>query len=74
MPIYTFECKECGTIKEVLQSFNASSPLCEKCNAKKVMVRLMSVTGKPKFEGSGFYETDYKQKNTESKGGEKWLM
>ena len=53
----------CGEIKEVLQNFNMSNPFCDNSNNKEKMDRLISATGRPKFAGSGFYETDYKKKN-----------
>ena len=43
MPLYDFTCK-CGNTTEVMQSFDAESPACEKCG--KPMKRL-SVPTKP---------------------------
>ena len=67
MPFYTFKCPECGIKKEVLQGMDDNAPTCDKCT-KMVprhiveMKRLWKPTGKPKFKGDGFYETDYKDK------------
>ena len=67
MPFYTFKCPSCKNEKDILQSMNAELPSCDKCT-KMVprqiveMERVFKSTGKPKFKGSGFYETDYKDK------------
>ena len=67
MPFYTFKCPECGSEKELLQKMNESSPTCDKCT-KMVprhiveMKRIFKANAKPQFKGSGFYETDYKDK------------
>ena len=68
MPFYTFKCPLCDDEKEVLQSMNAAKPVCEKCakaSCSKTLIEMERVfgnTGKPQFKGSGFYETDYKDK------------
>ena len=68
MPFYTFKCPLCDDEKEVLQSMNAAKPICEGCakaSCSKTLVEMERVfgdTGKPQFKGSGFYETDYKDK------------
>ena len=47
---------------------NSAKPICEKCakaSCSKTLVEMERVfgnTGKPQFKGSGFYETDYKDK------------
>ena len=62
MPVYTFECEKCKKKMDKIQKFDESNPVCN-CIEKGVsMNRLMPMIGKPKFNGSGFYETDYKQK------------
>ena len=67
MPFYTFKCPSCKKEKEVLQGMNESTPTCNKCS-KMVprhivdMKRVFTSVGKPQFKGSGFYETDYKEK------------
>ena len=68
MPIYTYKCPSCSQTEEVLQSMREDSPVCIRCvNAScgvhlPTMERVFADTGKPQFKGSGFYETDYKQK------------
>jgi putative FmdB family regulatory protein len=69
MPFYTFKCPLCDDEKEVLQSMNSAKPVCEQCakaSCSKTLVEMERVfrnTGKPQFKGSGFYETDYKDKS-----------
>ena len=70
MPFYTFKCPSCSKEEEVLQSMNAANPVCERCVGASCgthtpeMKRVFKSTGKPKFKGSGFYETDYKKKGS----------
>ena len=62
MPIFDYKCLKCNTIeRDVLVSINKvnESRYCKKCNNK--MVKLPSAA-KAKFKGSGFYQTDYKEK------------
>lgn len=59
MPIYEYECKNCGIIEEIGKF---ADPLHKKCpNCKEEMKRIISSTGRPQFKGDGFYETDYKK-------------
>jgi len=65
MPFYTFKCPSCNKEEELLQGMNDELPLCEKCDLENHIVEMKRVfksVGKPKFKGSGFYETDYKDK------------
>tara|TARA_B100001250_G_scaffold332465_1_gene297887 strand:- start:389 stop:571 length:183 start_codon:yes stop_codon:yes gene_type:complete len=59
MPFYTFKCPSCKKEKEVLQNMNDGVPICDGVEMKRVF----KSTGKPQFKGSGFYETDYKDKS-----------
>jgi len=66
MPIYEYECTECGNRFEILQGINETPEInCSKCNSTKVE-RILS-SGSFIFKGSGFYATDYKSKK-EDKG------
>jgi putative FmdB family regulatory protein len=58
MPIYGYECSECGHKLEVLQSVN-DPPLqtCPECGGP---VRKLFYPVGVIFKGSGFYSTDYK--------------
>ena len=67
MPFYTFKCPKCKDVKEVLQGMNDKPPTCEKCSTvlprfNVDMERVWKSNSKPQFKGSGFYETDYKNK------------
>ena len=68
MPFYTFKCPSCSVIEEVRQSMKDVAPKCKKCDNASVGIhvptieRVFKSTGKPQFKGSGFYETDYKDK------------
>ena len=59
MPFYTYKCPSCKKEKEVLQNMNDGEPICDGVEMKRVF----KSTGKPQFKGSGFYETDYKDKS-----------
>jgi len=58
MPLYEYQCTQCGQRVEVLQKMS-DPPLatCEKCSGS--MKRLQSSPA-IQFKGSGFYKTDYK--------------
>jgi len=71
MPIYEYECYDCGEISEVLQKFS-DKPIrkCPACGGK--VHKIMSMNSFH-LKGDGWYVTDYKGKNssTAAKGGEK---
>lgn len=60
MPIYEFSCPKCDTVFDKLcRSRDIKEIKCKHCgydHAKKQMAN----TAKPAFNGTGFYETDYK--------------
>lgn len=61
MPIYEFQCPECGERTEVIQKISdAPAAECPKCGAG--MKKLISA---PSFQlkGSGWYKTDYAAKS-----------
>lgn len=59
MPIYEYECKECGEITEILQKVSdAPTLLCPNC-ATESLERIVSRTGF-RLNGTGWYETDFK--------------
>ena len=70
MPIYTYKCNTCGLKEDFMKSMeDFKVQLCPKCsydpNIKgddEKMTRIFINVGKPQFKGSGFYETDYKDK------------
>lgn len=63
MPLYAYQCRECGHDLEVRQSFS-DSPLteCPNCGAPTGLFRVVQPTGIV-FKGSGFYVTDSGKKN-----------
>ena len=66
MPTYDYECLECKGNFEAFQKM--SDPVikaCPKCKGK--VKRLIGSGFGIIFKGSGFYSTDYKNKNTVSK-------
>jgi len=64
MPIYEYECAECGNKEEVLQKFS-DQPLttCNKCSGK--LHKLISHSSFH-LKGSGWYVTDYADKSKKS--------
>jgi len=64
MPIYEYECTQCGKIEEVLQKFS-DAPLtqCKHCSGE--LHKLISNTAFH-LKGSGWYVTDYKGSKTNS--------
>lgn len=64
MPIYEYECTQCGRIHEALQKFS-EKPLttCPYCSG-----RLQKLISQSSFhlKGSGWYVTDYARKSTQS--------
>ncbi|OQY08225.1 MAG: FmdB family transcriptional regulator [Desulfobacteraceae bacterium 4572_123] len=69
MPIYEYECAECGNKEEVLQKFS-DQPLttCNKCSGK--LHKLISHSSFH-LKGSGWYVTDYADKSKQTKSREK---
>jgi len=66
LPLYEYQCKDCGAIVEKIQKFS-DAPLrkCEKCGGK--LERLLSSPA-IQFKGSGFYITDYARKSSPDSG------
>lgn len=62
MPLYEYECTQCGQRIEKIQKFS-DSPLtqCEKCGGK--LERLISSPA-IQFKGTGWYVTDYARKSS----------
>ncbi|MFH1069679.1 MAG: zinc ribbon domain-containing protein [Candidatus Glassbacteria bacterium] len=59
MPIYEYQCTDCGKTFEVLQRMNEKPELkCNSCDGSNIQ-RVLS-PGSFVFKGSGFYATDYK--------------
>ena len=63
MPTYDYLCENCGYRFEKFQNMsNSPMKTCPKCG--KQIRRLVSSGTGIIFKGSGFYQTDYKNKNT----------
>ncbi len=62
MPIYEYQCKECGHRLEAIQRFSdAALTLCPACDKPGLAKQLSA----PSFrlKGGGWYETDFKTGN-----------
>jgi putative FmdB family regulatory protein len=66
MPTYDYKCKKCGNIFEVFHSMS-SHPIisCPKCGGE--VKKLIGAGSNPIFKGTGFYQTDYKDKSSKNK-------
>ena len=73
MPIYEYECQQCGYHHEVLQKISDDLlTTCPSCNAE-ALKKLVSAAGF-RLSGSGWYETDFKsgdKKNLAKKDADK---
>lgn len=67
MPIYEYECDECGHHMEALQRFS-DPPLteCEACHSHKLKKLISQSTFH--LKGTGWYVTDYASKAGSSRG------
>ena len=65
MPIYEYKCIECGSITENLESISANNKSinCSNCGNKAKKIISLSTF---KLKGTGWYVTDYKDKNKQS--------
>jgi putative FmdB family regulatory protein len=59
MPIYEYECTDCGDVIEVIQKISARAPgRCEKCSGKlKKKISLTSF----QLKGGGWYSDGYSE-------------
>ncbi len=66
MPTYDYECSSCCSTFELFQGIN-DRPVqeCPQCGERDVR-RLIGTGATVIFKGSGFYETDYKNKECKS--------
>ena len=63
MPTYEYLCRKCGVIHEIFQNITEGSKRkCPECGALKLK-RLIGKGSAVIFKGSGFYQTDYKNKS-----------
>jgi putative FmdB family regulatory protein len=68
MPIYAYKCADCGHEKEVLQRIS-DAPLtdCPSCSHPS-MVKMVTAAGF-QLKGSGWYATDFRNKESGGTGG-----
>lgn len=69
MPIYEYQCAECGAEKEVLQKIS-DAPLteCPVCGKSALRKKISAVAFR--LKGSGWYETDFKSGNKKNLAGD----
>lgn len=64
MPLYEYQCAQCGEREEIIQKFSdPPHTLCAKCGGE--MKKLFSAPA-IQFKGSGWYKTDYASKPASS--------
>ncbi len=68
MPLYEYRCKACGHRFEKIQSFSA--PDEKECPVCKGEVERLISAPAVQFKGSGFYSTDYVQKQAASRSSD----
>ena len=70
MPLYEYQCQQCGHRFEVIQKF--SDPLVDTCPSCKGPVQKLMSSPAIQFKGTGWYITDYAKKDqvTATKAGE----
>ena len=68
MPIYEYECTDCGKVIEVIQKVNARAPgRCEKCSGKlKKKISRVSF----QLKGGGWYSDGYSTDASDSTAAE----
>ncbi len=66
MPIYEYKCPRCGRVEEhiepMLPDRPMPNPICTHSGVRFPMHRIVSAPARAQFKGTGFYETDYKEK------------
>lgn len=62
MPTYSYECGKCGHVFDVFHAMSATPKIqCETCHSART-TKLIGIGSGIIFKGSGFYETDFKDK------------
>ena len=62
MPLYEYECTQCGQVEEALQKFS-DKPL-KKCRSCSGSLRKLISNSSFHLKGTGWYVTDYAKKAT----------
>ncbi len=64
MPLYEYQCAECGEIEETIQKFSdAPLTICKHCSGK--LNKLISQSSFH-LKGTGWYVTDYSKKSADA--------
>ena len=66
MPIYEYECRDCGRRLETMQK--VSDPPLETCSVCQGSLKKLISAPAFQFKGSGWYVTDYANKGKKGKG------
>ena len=71
MPIYEYECKECGKVFEAIQKFSDPELTACRCEQEAPVKKLMSAAAFH-LKGTGWYVTDFrdKDKKKDNKSGD----
>ena len=70
MPTYTYECKKCYCTHDIFHGMSVQPRVkCPQCGGR--CKRLLGTGAGIIFKGSGFYETDYKEKHDRSSSRQK---
>jgi putative FmdB family regulatory protein len=69
VPIYEYECKQCGNRFERIQQF--SDPMVKDCPKCGGSVEQVLTAAAVQFKGSGWYATDYARKSGSGNAGKK---
>jgi len=65
MPTYEYECKKCGKVIDVFHGMSEDGPKrCKEPKCRGTLKRLIGAGAGLIFKGSGFYITDYKNKES----------
>ncbi|MCA9545936.1 MAG: zinc ribbon domain-containing protein [Myxococcales bacterium] len=67
MPIYNYQCQECGAQQEVWAKFDDPPPLCDACG-KDALSRQVARTGFA-LKGGGWYAQGYGSSGSSSSSG-----
>lgn len=69
MPIYEYQCSECGALHEALQKIS-DAPLteCPACGASALRKKVSAAAFR--LKGGGWYETDFKSGNKKNLAGD----
>ena len=66
MPLYEYECRQCGERVEIIQ--RSSDPTYEHCPKCGGDMKKLASAPAIQFKGSGFYKTDYPSKSATGSG------